>query len=362
LNQKKYRIFQTSSSQLITINNPIQSSNTISRNPGNNVIIQYTANKPLLNVRFIGSLAPITILNSKNSTDYIFTMGSTLLPNNYLLNFQIIDNVTNSGYLIYYAIANDTSDYFNFKMSRNLFEIENNLPEIDKLNSYIGTTKFNDTQDEQYIYGVPVQGGQDLSITLKVNEVVPYEDSINDMIAIVCYTAAAAAGGIITPIYPNSIPYLSLSYNFDDHSYRGNFNIPTSLEFSGAFGNIDKSQEYIQGKPYYSILWLTIYDSEGGSTDLVFLLIISISPNLSQYIPLIILFVAIGLVIYLLYGRRDRRKDEWEGDYPSDNGGIDYDDQNRSDDFSNIDFKYCIYCGQKIPQTANNCPYCGRNQ
>ncbi|MHA1340332.1 MAG: S8 family serine peptidase [Promethearchaeota archaeon] len=368
ITSKIYKIFRISTSDFVEISDPTVDKEEIDRKPGNSVNIQYTGNKISLTSNLYGCLTPSTIFNTKNSKEFVFSMSNLLTI--YSTDFVINDNVSNSGYFVFYPMANN-SGYFNFKADRYFFTIKNYAPEIDKINSYINSISFNDTQDDNYIYGVLVTIDTPIIISLKSFEIKSFEDPNSTFNAIVTYIGGVSASGTIMPMYPDFIPVSVLTFNSDSNNYIGQFIVPKYLQYSGVFGSLNKSQETNQNEPYYSILWLTVRDPEGGTNDFIFLLIVSSTIDITDYLPIIIALGIIGLVILLLY-MRSKRQEKFESDefttsyeYNDDqfSSNEDLNDQ-KSDFFDNNHpaYKNCIHCGQKIDYDAIFCPYCGRPQ
>ncbi|MBD3350860.1 MAG: S8 family serine peptidase [Candidatus Lokiarchaeota archaeon] len=362
--QRQYLVYKFDPNQMVEITDPTMDKDKINRNIGNSVDIEYSGNMIGLDVDLYASLTPNTIFNVKNSTDYSF--GLSGLGSSYSNTYSITGNEDNSGYFVFYAIGNNTgANLINFKVERDLFEVTNHDPEIDELNSYIGDIPFNQTQDETYIYAVQAKGGMNKEFIVETQEKVLYEDEVQDLNVIVTYLTAATANGVLYPMLSDTIPFKSLSYSESQELFQGSFYIPKELVFTGTFGSLTKSQEYVQGEPYYSLIWLTVRDSEGGWTDYLFLLIIEIPVDIGDYWPIILTSIGILALIIVLYYVSKRRQgsylesaDDYDH-YASSTGGEDF--REFDDSSSEQNFKYCMFCGKKININSTQCPYCGQD-
>jgi len=345
---KEYVLYRINETSTIQIGDPYISDVEITRSPGSNTIIQYTGTSPGLTSKLYGSLTTESFYSENTIQEYIIGLSPSGIQ--YSHTFTISGDES-SGLFVFFATASSSNNFTNFEVTRSLFRIENHIPEINEEDSYFNTIPFEDTRTETSMYILSASNNRDLDLTVKVEELIGYEDNPEDLYVISYYTAAASAGSTFDIIYPNSIPTSILTYNSDLEQFEGQFDIPSRLYFSGASGSVEVSQQskYPEDIIYFSVLWLTIRDSDGGTEDYLILMYVNVVfdwADLLEYLPIIITVLAlmgIAVTIFVIAKKR-RKKRISHSPYH----------EIRSEK------AYCMYCGKQISTTYLVCPHCGK--
>ena len=366
--ERVYRLYRIDAADQVSLSNAGVSDPKVDRSPGSYSTISFDGTISLDDVKSYASITSNAYINIRNSSNHILDMSWSL--SGWRNQFDIEDN--NSGYFTFFGIANE-SNFINFNSERNYFRIINYAPEIDEINSYLNQFSFNETHDEESIYGIPVTAGNQNVLTVKASDGAAYEDSLMDFRVATGYFAATSVSNFFQLIYPDTIPNSLLFYSSSDNSFQGSVVVPSTLMFTGIYGEEEVSQETPSSFKYFSILSVVVRDTEGGNADMLFLLVVDVpfsAGDLLEYWPIILVIVAIFTLIGILYWRSKRSSDDYATDYyGEDDVYSDYDDF-EDDGYSNggygqsnnSDVKYCMHCGQKISPNSRICPYCGRRQ
>ncbi len=343
---KEYSLYHINGTSSIEIGDPSVSDLEITRFPGSTTTIQYTGNTPGLNSELYASLTTETLYSDHAIIEY--AIGLTPSGIQYSNTFSITGN-EHSGLFVFFSVASSSNNFTNFEVTRSMFRIENHIPEINEEESFFNTIAFEETRTETSMYIHPVNNIGEIDLTVKVEELIGYEDAASDLYVISYYTAATSAGSTFDIIYPNSIPTSILNYDNDLDYFEGQFSIPTRLTFSGASGSVEVSQqsENPQEIIYFSVLWITIRDTDGGSEDFLILMYVNIVFDwaaILDYLPLVLGILAIVSIAVVTLVIVKKRK------------------QKRNPQTQYTDMKYCMYCGKQISSNYLACPYCGKQQ
>ncbi|MHA1871275.1 MAG: S8 family serine peptidase [Promethearchaeota archaeon] len=370
--EKTFKLFRISASDMVIINDLGVDKASVDRNNSKNTI-HFSSNSVSTNIDTYGTLTTSSIYSNKSAANYNLSLAYNPLHADFEGDFSINDSVP-AGYLVYYPLGNK-SNFINFKCPRGVFTILNYDPQIDKLHSYFNNILFNDTITEDSYYIQQINTATPASFIIKAKEKVTYEDMSGQLTGSIIYLVAASASGILMPIYPNSIPFTKLSYTMTTDTFNGQIQIPSQLPFESLkSGSINVTQQSPSDLSYFSLLWITIRDSDGGSDDFLVILYVTVSNNIgggiSDYLPIIIILGAIlALTIFLILRSRHAPKNDFydEGLYYTDDGRGYSGDNNYTDyyqedqnEMATGGWKYCFNCGQKVPQDARFCPNCGQ--
>ncbi len=348
---KEYTLFSINESNLVEFGNSTLTSSEISRAPGSENIIEYTGNSLGMNSTLYGSLTPESIYSEHSIRAYKANMTQAGMQ--YTHTFSISGN-EHSGLFVFFTVASSLNNFTSFEVTRSLFRITNHIPEIDEENSFFNTIPFEDTRTDTLFYFQQVSNLGEIDLSVKVNETISYEDDPEDLYIISYYTAATSVSSSFDILYPNTIPTSILSYNNDLQQFKGQFKIPTRLEFYSVKGSTEVSQQSIvsengQELRYFSTLWITVRDSDGGVEDYLILLYVNIVfdwVNLLEYLPILLVIlavIAITITVVVVLTKR-RQKSMFLA-------------QNSANFVKKI---YCMHCGRQIDSSYLVCPYCGK--
>ncbi|MCP4763423.1 MAG: S8 family serine peptidase [archaeon] len=334
--------------------------NSINRIIGTKNSIGYINSTSVDSANLYGCLTPTSFGNQKKSNDYSMILNHTI--NSVSGNFTIGGN-ENAGRFVFFAIGNDTSGFNNFNIERDYFTIKNHNPIIDLEESYIMGISFDSTQTDDSISVLQASTGVPLSISIKVNESVQYEDSTEEFSVVLTYLAASFAHSNVWPMQPKSIPYEEFQFSPDNEEFSISFDLPESLIFKNSSGEeIEVSQKYVISEDsslvYGTIIWVTVTDSEGGYDDYYFILMVDIPFDFLDYLPVIILFLVIIGIIIAIYGFSSRRNKIYMKEQNNRNESY-YDNNIYDINESSPNQIFCHNCGNKIENGTIKCPYCG---
>ncbi|MHA1727802.1 MAG: S8 family serine peptidase [Promethearchaeota archaeon] len=367
--QKKIHLFNISYLDEVILLNPKVDFSKINRTHNKYNSIEYSSlkNNSSINVTLYGALTPINIYNLKSSKGYEFQLFKNSTDSHRYKNSFNITGDENSGRFVFYAMGNTTdpdNHFFNFNVPRSFFSVINFKPQINEQTSLFNGHTFNSTNKNDSYYINQVSINDPVLINMAASEKVPYEDDVEDLNAVLIYSAVTSVNNGSMLILPNEIPHAKFRFSPVSELFTITFNLSSSLEFNGTSGVIDISQESTQDLAYLSVLWLTIRDTEGAATDYLFLLYINIDYTFGSfldYMPIIILFLIIIGVVWFLYGRSGKNQEIFSGEsspYYGDKKGGYYDDSTR--ETPSKSYIYCMYCGRKIESNYTHCPYCGK--
>jgi len=214
-----------------------------------------------------------------------------------------------SGYAFTYIVPKSTYNYIDPYSPRIEFIILNYAPAIDDSNSYFKTNVFSET--ELYYYIIPQEFKIDFEVVSDDTE-----DSRSDLkVFITLFISTFTEDLWLFLIFPSSINTKELNYISGKHS--GTYTIPSTLKYDTISGvkSISTETDFHTEGNYIGILWINIFDTEGGSDD--FIIFCSIIPPESETIvdkpsggipgyELYILFGIIGIasVIILLKSKK----------------------------------------------------------
>ncbi|MBN2154919.1 MAG: S8 family serine peptidase [Candidatus Lokiarchaeota archaeon] len=353
---KEYPLYRINDSYLVEIGDPIISNREINRSPGSSNTIQYTGNQPNLTTDLSASLITESIYSLKSGKEYLVNLTPSGISYDYVFS---VTGEEQSGLFVFFAIATSLDNYTNFEVTRSVFRISNLAPEFQEDDSYFNNFAFSDTQTEESYYIIPVNDIGKIDITVSAEESVGFEDSRSELYAIVYYTAAVSGDSFFDRILPQSIPTEILAFQSATQDFQGEFKLPKTLSFSGSSGSLEVSQESSDDLRYFSILWITVRDTDGGSVDYLILMNVDIVFDWSsflEYLPLIIVVLGIiGIALAFAFVSKTRRQ---KSKSLMDSSGS----SDTSMDYSNEDYSYCMNCGRKIPRSYQVCPYCGHPQ
>ena len=351
----------------------------ITRAPGDSTdLIAEMDNSTYGNITGYLSIYSYSFYNSKksvNQTLLLSPQGSNL----YSTNFDpgISDP---SGFGIYYIIPVN-SNYTNPNSPRYVFEIVNNPPEILEASSSFNLAGyaevyFDETESDEGSYVYTATQGDSFNFAVNVRDSVNYEDSSSDMRVFVNLFVCSVSDNYIFLIFPQSIEVAELNYESISGKYEGSFIIPDTMRYNSISGTkaipTAAGFDFNTNEGYLSILYLTVFDSEGGTDEFIIILTISERPfDFSLIIIIVISIVALlGVVCLMVYYARKKRypratqvQPRYEEYYyrPS------YDEPEEEayvtpESLSTVGASfYCPFCGDPIKVPKKFCPNCGES-
>ncbi len=324
------------------------------------------------------SLYSYSFYNAKQTINKTLTFNYDSL-NNYTINFDPSTSDP-SGYAIFYILPN-YNNYSNPNSPRKEFRIINNPPIIIEQDSFFNygssNVYFDDihTASGSYIY--TVTQGTNLNFEIAVSDSVNYEDdNANMRIFINLFIITVTDDGYFMPIYPTPIVVYELNYQPTSDIHVGSFTIPSTMQYNSITGTKSKSTAVSfntsTNKGYLGILYITIYDSEGGSEVFIIFLEISKQPvDISMILLIIIAIIAVVIIfslgIYLKRRSKYKRVSQQEYYYQapieeqrkilSDDEA--YDTPTPLTSLQQGKGIFCPFCGHHIEIAKKFCPYCG---
>ena len=284
-----------------------------------------------------------------------------------------------SGYAIFYVIPSN-ENYTNPNSPRQSFQIRNNPPEILKTSSSFNfrgnveiTFDETETDDGSLVYNA--NQGSVFDFFIDVQDSVFYEDSKSNMrVFINMFMASVTDDGFLIFILPRTNPVAELTYQSISEGYEGLFVIPNSLEYSTLEGTKTVSTapgfDFSTNRGYLGVIYITVYDSEGGWVDFIIILDIIGNPvDLSYIVFIIIGIVAILAIVSMsLYFSRRKRISRITFAQPE---SYDYDYQpyyESEEEYLTPEpldplgpSIYCPFCGFLVKTPKKFCPSCGES-
>ena len=211
------------------------------------------------------------------------------------------------GNLHLFLPTNTTDDYIDFTPKRFTFSIYNNLPIIDLEKSNFGDIILSKTLTEEGgILGVQLKTGGSYLINIIANEVINYEDKRSDLTVWCTLFPILVYNGYINLLSPNDFPRWNIPYNVELDSFTATITFPTNLTYTRQGHIVEKSIE-TENQQFFSLLWLSVKDMDGGSNDFFLLLMFYDEiPDLSKVWPLLMIFgiVAAIFIVILFIAKR----------------------------------------------------------
>lgn len=235
-----------------------------------------------------------------------------------------------SGNAVFYVLPlNSSSNYTNPNSPRYYFPVINHDPNIVEANSTFsygtsGNISFSDTSEGGSIYIYTVSQKENFTFNVVANESVNYEDKSKNMRVFVnFFICSVSEEGYLMLIYPKTFEVEELKYNSVNRKHEGNFTIPENTSYSSINGTRTKTipteTDYEAGGDYIAIMYITVYDSEGGSDDFIIALSIpkeEVPLDMVSFIIIIIIIIIIiasiiGITILILKKRRSKKFGEF---------------------------------------------------
>jgi subtilisin family serine protease len=310
-----------------------------------------------------------------NSTIQLSHSGPPL-STTYQNNFDPTENDP-SGYILTYILPYDGS-YANFSSPRVFGKVLNNDPSIleDSSSFSVGdqTILFSDTKvdDSSRVYSVSQGSVIDFSIDTLDSF---YEDNQAEMSVYINFFMV----GLSDPKFSSDnssyiIPFPSTNYIVEEMTFQdlsdkhtGSFTIPRSVLYSTIEGNryISTAADLRQQDDYAAILWINVWDSEGGTDD--FIIIFSVSASFTFDPMTLIIIVAIvggivgaGLLIYIIKRSKNSNMEE-SRDYSSVRSSYESSYSGTESESFQSDSFFCPFCGYDIGTPKKFCPNCGKS-
>ncbi len=328
------------------------------------------------NVEGYLSIYSYSFYNTKESVNKTLAFNNYSF-NNYRNNFNPI-STDPSGYAIYYIIPSN-SNYTNPNSPRYSFTIINNNPEILKATStfnYGGKSdiSFADTESDQGSNVYSATQGNTFNFEVAVSD-IEETDKSNLRVFVNLFICSVTSDNYIMLIYPKTIEVAELHYQLLLNKFEGSFIIPDTMQYSSITGT--KSISTAAGfdtntnRGYLGILYITVYDSEGGYDDFIVILIISQRPiDYSLIIIIVVSIIAlIGVVSTIVYYARRKKYPRVTRVQPSSQEYYYRPSYERPEEqsyvtpepLSQLGQFYCPFCGQLVTTRKKFCPHCGES-
>ncbi|MEJ2250170.1 MAG: S8 family serine peptidase, partial [Candidatus Lokiarchaeota archaeon] len=289
------------------------------------------------------------------------------------------DPTTNdpTGYLVIYIIPSN-ANYSTFNSPRIFGRVLNVKPTIvEDLSSFsIGdqTVKFSDTKSDgsSKVYGVSQGTSVDFSVDVSdaSTEDTPAEMNVYVNFFMVVLSDKKFSNdnsSYILPIPSDTYSVKQLSYQQTSEKHTGTFIIPREVSYSTIQGekSISTAADLRQEQDYAGILWIHLWDSDGGTDD--FIIIVSISASFT-FDPTTIIIIAIiiggiigaGILIYIIRrSKRSKPSETKEYTYSTTPYTEPYKEAQR-ESYDSSAF-YCPFCGVQLRSPKKFCPNCGKS-
>ncbi|MFX1455187.1 MAG: S8 family serine peptidase [Promethearchaeota archaeon] len=252
------------------------------------------------------SIYSFSFFNSKKSVNKTLTFNH-LIGTNYRNVFDPLISDP-SGYAVFYVMPSN-DNYTNPNSPRITFQIENNPPEILKTSSSFSYGANRDiTLDETEDHAYSATQGTSFSFFIDVQDTVNYEDSKSNMrVFINMFMSSYNDNNYLIFIFPRTLIVTELTYQVFSEGYEGVFILPNSLDYNTLEGikTVSTAADFdtTTNQGYLGILYITVFDSEGGIDDfLIVLYILGAYPDFSSFMFVIIGIVAVvGIVSMVIY-------------------------------------------------------------
>jgi len=380
---KTTKILYFNQSEVPKINSLSADDTSITRapsGPGNSINLIAEMDKPTYGIiQGYLSIYSYSFYNTQKSVNKTLTFTSPG-SNTYTENFDP-DTTDPSGSGIYYIVPT-SSNYTNPNSPRYVFEIVNHPPEILDTSSYFNfggysEIYFDETETDEVSYLYSATQGDTFNFGVDVRDTVFYEDDNSNMRVFVnLFICSVTDDGFVIFIFPQSIEVSELIFQPISDQYEGTFTIPSIMLYDSISGinpvstavdiNLDTNEGYI------ALLYITLYDSEGGDDEFAIILLISEPPiDFSFLIIIVISIVAllafVSLIVY--YARRKRyprvspvrpryQKYEYRPYY----------EETEEEAYITPEVlpqvgpsMYCPFCGQFVSVPKKFCPHCGES-
>ncbi|MGV9200186.1 MAG: hypothetical protein ACOC4M_15380, partial [Promethearchaeia archaeon] len=218
-----------------------------------------------------------------------------------------------SGTGFVYISPNSTSgNYQNAFVPRVNFYIYNNPPEFDENDSSFSINSgnevfFSDTVNDEgqsTLYEVLQEGV--INFKISVEDSVSYEDDPDDMRVfvnlLICTTFSIDEDSTgISPIYPSAFVVSEIEYNSDSNQHEGSLTVPKEIGYSTMSGTekVSTETDIQNGGSYLGLLYLSVYDNEGGVDQFTIFIVINESQDTDDWL-LWIMLIAIVAIIALI--------------------------------------------------------------
>jgi len=324
------------------------------------------------------SIYSYSFFNSRKSVNKTLTFNHSA-SNNYRNPFDP-ETSDPSGYAIFY-ITPSNENYTNPNSPRITFQIDNNPPEILKTSSSLNIDGSSEiffdeieTDDGTTVYNA--YQGSTFDFTLDIRDSVNYEDDNSNMdVFINLIMVSVTDDNYIIFIFPASIIVDELYYEVLSNKYEGSFTIPNSMNYNSIAGTKSVSTaanfDFSTNDGYLGVLYITVYDSEGGFDEFIIILVISERPmDYSMIIFIVVGVIAIigvaSMSIYFARRKRFTRYTKYEPKYQDYYSQPSYEKQEDAyitpETITQLGpSMYCPFCGEFINTPKKFCPHCGES-
>jgi len=324
------------------------------------------------------SIYSYSFFNSKKSVNKTLTFNH-FASNNYRNTFDP-ETSDPSGYAIFY-ITPSNDNYTNPNSPRITFQIDNNPPEILKTTSSFnidGSAEilFDDVESDDGTIVYNAYQGNTFDFIIDIRDSVNYEDDNSNMRVFINFLMVSVTdNNYIIIIFPASIVVDELFYEVLSDKYEGSFSIPNSMNYNSIAGTKSVSTaanfDFSTNEGYLGVLYITVYDSEGGFDE--FIIILGISERPMDYSMIILIVVGVialigvaSMSIYFARRKRFTRYTKYEPKYQDYYSQPSYEKQEDTyitpEPITQLGpSMYCPFCGDFINTPKKFCPRCGES-
>lgn len=215
-----------------------------------------------------------------------------------------------SGLSMTYITPNSTSgSYMNAFVPRVNFYIYNNPPEFVEDESSFSINSgsevlFKDTTSDEggsYIYELLQEDSVNFKIS--VEDSVNYEDDPNDMqVYVNLFICTTTSDNYVSLIYPAELVVSEIEYNSDSKQHEGSLTIPKEMKYSSITGTkkISTETDVQSNGNILGLLYISVYDNEGGVNQFTIFLAIGASQDTDDLILWIIIIAIIAIIALIV--------------------------------------------------------------
>jgi Subtilase family len=239
---------------------------------------------------------PNTYLSKKNMVE--FNNESVFSNGNHSV-FVSKDIISIAGTLIINSISylNISKNYLDLSPDRIFYRVIDRAPIINQSRSVFNGIPFSNTRSGDYI--VPVEIELDTPYLLFLSA-FDYVDPVENLSVVCSLIPVFSYKGYINILFPDNFPVYDFTFNKPSQTFISTIEIPSTLNYTNFNSTKAVSMESDLGT-YYSVLWFTVRDMDGGSTDFLILLVgYEAIPNIYNFTPLIILGGLLAVCVIIL--------------------------------------------------------------
>ncbi|MFO8020706.1 MAG: S8 family serine peptidase [Promethearchaeia archaeon] len=225
--------------------------------------------------------------------------------------------------MVYITPNSTEGSYKNAFVPRENFYVYNNPPEFNKDESSFSIDSGNEvsftdiTSDEggSYIYETIQE--DIVNFKISVEDSVNYEDDPDDMRVFVnFFICSASSDNYVSLIYPAELLVSEVDYDSESKQHEGSITIPKEMKYPSITGakNISTETDIQSGGSYLGLLYISVYDNEGGVNE--FTIFLAIDPiqeteDWLLWLVLIIIIAVLALIVIAIIVSKKREENRY---------------------------------------------------